>query len=346
MDYRSLRPSARSEVQPLQGDLGAPPVSSSGTTAAAARSGENKMERPSRSCYGVSDEKPLTHPQKWAMTLLASRTSLGNALLPLAVRLPSSAIDENEWLACQVYDIFNESAVVWGFIDCRRVSELSACAAAAAASDSRLPPCVARFREPCRIRAGISPSMLRTRCFSLVAPAEPSAPAREHIKKALAKCRAILQDGRIFVTQQASLAYSNLSPSPTTNNDDRRSSSSSSCSSSSSSCSSSSSSCSSSSGGASGLHALYFGSEFRLVKLEDVAPIKASKSTAGGPLYKGPLYGLALHFLEQAQRDIAEAEASEGKQHPANAKHKQQQQQQQQQPQLQQQQHQAQQDKR
>ncbi|KAL8271409.1 hypothetical protein Esti_004610 [Eimeria stiedai] len=126
MDYRFLRPFDRSEVQPLPGDLGAPPTSSSSATAAAAPSSENKMERPSRSCHGVSDDKPLAHPQKWAMTLLASRTSLGNALLPLAVRLPSSAIDENEWLACQVYDIFNESAVVWGFVrdvcSCRRLT--------------------------------------------------------------------------------------------------------------------------------------------------------------------------------------------------------------------------------
>lgn len=38
--------------------------------------------------------------------------------------------------------------------------------------------------------------------FSLVAPAEPSAPAREHIKGALNKCRSILQDPRIFVTQK------------------------------------------------------------------------------------------------------------------------------------------------
>ncbi|KAL8437418.1 hypothetical protein ACSSS7_001013 [Eimeria intestinalis] len=175
--------------------------------------------------------------------------------------------------------------------------------------------------------------------FSLVAPAEPSAPAREHIKKALAKCRAILQDGRIFVTQQGEdfprnfrsfvshilvqllqmychiyrqhfdwlleplFAYSHQRcPAATSSN------------------SSSSSSVDTDTVAHVNCcfkHALYFGSEFRLVKLED---------------------GLALHFLEQAQRDIAEAEASE-KQHQAGTNHRQQQQQQrqqQQQPQLQQ----------
>ncbi|KAL8441348.1 hypothetical protein Emag_007248 [Eimeria magna] len=250
MDYRSLRPSNRSEVQPLHGDLGAPPASSSGTTTGAARSGGNKMERPSRSCYGVSDEKPLAHPQKWAMTLLASRTSLGNALLPLAEF-------GGGWLFFAVYDIFNESAVVWGFV-----------------------------REVCSCRR------LTAGDFSLVAPAEPSAPAREHIKKALAKCRAILQDGRIFVTQQGEDFPRNFRS---------------------------------------------FVSHILVQLLQMYCHIYRQH-------FDWLLEGLALHFLEQAQRDIAEAEASEGKQHPANAKHKQQQQQQQQQPQLQQ--HQAQQDKR
>ncbi|CDJ45860.1 mob1/phocein family domain-containing protein, putative [Eimeria brunetti] len=62
-------------------------------------------------------------------------------------------------------------------------------------------------------------------------------------------------------------------------------------------------------------HALFFGMEFGLVKLEDVAPIK----------------GLALHFLEQAQREIAEAEAAEDQQQQQQQQQQRKQQQQQQQ---------------
>lgn len=232
------------------------------------------MDRNSRPFNGPPEEKPLTHPQKWAVTLLAARASLGNALLPLAVRLPSSAIDENEWLACQVYDIFNESAVVWGFV-----------------------------REVCNCRR------LTAGDFSLVAPAEPSAPAREHIRKALGKCRAMLQDPRIFVTEKDegfprnfrsfvahilvqllqmychiyrqhfdwlletdTVAHVNCCFK----------------------------------------HALYFGTEFCLVKIDDVAPIK----------------GLAMHFLDQAQREIQDAEAA-GDAKPTHHQHSHQQRQQQ-----------------
>lgn len=264
MDCRPLRPAQLRDFQPLEGDVGPPPPSTSGATLGAP-SCVRKMQHSSRSSQAAPEDKPLTHPQKWALTLLAARASLGNALLPLAVRLPSSAIDENEWLACQVYDIFNESNVVWSFV-----------------------------REVCHCRR------LTAGDFSLVAPAEPSAPAREHIRTALSKCRTILQDPRIFVSRQGqdfprnfpsfvshilvqllqmychiyrqhfdwlletdTVAHVNCCFK----------------------------------------HALYFGTEFRLVKLDDVAPVK----------------GLALHFLEQAQREIAEADAADGKpphQHP------------------------------
>ncbi|OEH76030.1 mob1 phocein family domain-containing protein [Cyclospora cayetanensis] len=317
MDERFVKDSHRRDIQPLLGDEGPSPPSSSGAALGASTRG-NKMHISSRSTERYPEDKPLSHPQKWALTLLAARASLGTALLPLAVRLPSSMVDVNEWLACQVYDIFNESTVVWGFVrdvcSCRRLT-----AGENPSQKAGDPQCVRLFlfsgwgvvcvqwshhaRENLQSASGLILACVRRLCiclsFSLVAATEPSAPARDHIRATLKKCRSILKDPRIFACQPGqdfprnfpsfvshilvqllqmychiyrqhfdwlletdTVAHVNCCFK----------------------------------------HALFFGAEFRLVKLEDVAPIRASSthSTQGlrGVLLR--LYGSSnLGFVER-----------------------------------------------
>ncbi|PFH36022.1 Mob1/phocein family protein [Besnoitia besnoiti] len=76
---------------------------------------EGERDEP-ETATSINSASFLTHPSRWAMTLTAARASLGNQVLPLAVKMPATCVDLYEWLAVKTFDVFNEVQLVWSFV--------------------------------------------------------------------------------------------------------------------------------------------------------------------------------------------------------------------------------------
>ncbi|ESS33296.1 Mob1/phocein family protein [Toxoplasma gondii GAB2-2007-GAL-DOM2] len=156
--WRLPRPCARKA--PLQGGAAIRPKKASHAR------GESERDE-SETATSISSEAFLTHPPRWAMTLTAARASLGNQVLPLAVKMPATCVDLNEWLAVKTFDVFNEVQLVWSLV-----------------------------KDQCQCRGFTAgehtlPSV----------DGDTSHTAKEHVRLICIQLRSILQDSKIFVIE-------------------------------------------------------------------------------------------------------------------------------------------------